>query len=78
MIDPATGWFEMGHIPENDFNSQRMSQLMNQIWFSRYPRPVICTCDNGNEFKKDFKHIVKEFGVKWRPAVVKNPQADAI
>ena len=22
MIDPATGWFEMGNIPDDDFNSQ--------------------------------------------------------
>ena len=50
MIDPATGWFEMGHIPDDDFNSQRMLQLMNQLWFSRYPLPVKCTCDNGNDF----------------------------
>ena len=78
LIDPATGWFEMGHIPDDDFNSQRTSQLMNQLWFSRYPRPIKCTCDNGNEFKKDFKIIVEDFGVKWRPTTVKNPQANAI
>ena len=50
MIDPSTGWFEIGHIPDGDFNSQRMLKLMNQQWFSRYPRPVKFTCDNGNEF----------------------------
>ena len=51
IIDPATGWFKIGHIPDDDFNSQRVSQLMNQLWLSRYPRPVRCICHNGNEFK---------------------------
>ena len=37
IIDPATGWFKIGHIPDDDFNSQRVSQLMNQLWLSRYP-----------------------------------------
>ena len=31
LIDPATCWFEMGHMPDEDFNSQRKSQLMNQL-----------------------------------------------
>lgn len=78
MVDPATGWFEMGEIPDGDFNSQRVSQLMNQYWLSRYPRPVKCICDNGSEFKKDFRRLIKEFGIKYRPTTVKNPQANAI
>ena len=77
-IDPATGWFEIGHIPEKDFNSQRVSQLMNQIWLSRYPRPIRLICDNGSEFKKDFKRLIKSFGIKYRPTMVKNPQANGI
>ena len=78
MIDPATRWFEIGHIPEDDMNSQRISQMMNQIWLSHYPRPIRCICDNGSEFKKDFKKIIKQFGIKYRPTTVKNPQANGI
>ena len=78
IIDPATGWFEIGHIPDDDFNSQRVSQLMNQLWLSRYPRPVRCICDNGIEFKKDFKTLISDFGIKYRPTTVKNPQANGI
>ena len=76
MVDPATGWFEMGEIPDGDFNSQRVSQLMNQYWLSRYPRPVKCICDNGSEFKKDFRRLIKECGIKYRHTTVKNPQAE--
>ena len=78
MVDPATGWFEMGEIPEGDFNSKRVSQLMNQYWLSRYPRPVKCICDNGSEFKKDIPRLIKDFGIKYKPVKVVNPQANAI
>ena len=38
-IDPATGWFEIAHIPQRDFNLARVSQRFNSHWLSRYPRP---------------------------------------
>ena len=78
IIDPATGWFKIEHIPDDDFNSQRVSQLMNQLWLSRYPWPVRCICDNGIEFKKDFITLISDFGIKYRPTTVKNPQANGI
>ena len=78
MIDPATRWVEICHIPENDFTSARVSQLFNQYWLTRYPRPVRCVCDNGNEFKTDFKDLIEGFRIKYRPTTVKNPQANAI
>ena len=78
MIDPATRWVEICHIPENDFTSARVSQLFNQYWLTRYTRPVRCVCDNGNEFKTDFKDLIEGFQIKYRPTTVKNPQANAI
>lgn len=52
MINPATGWFETGCIPEDedDFNSQKMLQLMSQMWFPQYSCPVKYTFHNNNEF----------------------------
>ena len=44
----------------------------------RYPRPAKCVCDNGNEFKFEFKHFVEGFGIKYRLTTVKNPQANGI
>ena len=29
MIDQATGWIEIAHIPEKDFNAARILQLFN-------------------------------------------------
>ena len=78
MIDPATGWFEICPIPLGDFNSSRVSQLFNQYWLARYPRPVMVIHDNGNEFKKGFLQLLKDFGIKSKPTTVKNPQANGI
>ena len=78
IIDPTTGWFEIWHIPDDNFNSQRVFQLMNQLWLLWYPWPVRCICNNGNEFKKDFKTLISDFGIKYRPTTVKNLQANGI
>ena len=34
--------------------------------------------DNGNEFKKDFLPLLKDFAIKPTPTTIKNPQANAI
>jgi transposase InsO family protein len=76
FIDPATGWFEICAIP--DKYSSTMSQHLNNVWFSRYPRPRKIIFDNGPEFKKDFRHIFKDYGVKTKPTTIKKPQANSI
>ena len=53
FVDPATGWFEIAEIL-TDKTSARISQIFNNTWLSRYPRPRKVIFDNGNEFKKDF------------------------
>ena len=58
MINPATGWIEIAHVLEKDFNTARISQLFNQYWLLRYPHPVKCACDNRYKFKFQFKHLV--------------------
>ena len=76
FIDPATGWFKVAKIPEK--NSARISQIFNNTWLSRYPRPQKVIFDNGNEFKKDFLPLLKDFAIKPTPTTIKNPQANAI
>ena len=44
-VDPATGWFEIAEI--TDKTSARISQIFNNIWLSRYPRPRKVIFDNG-------------------------------
>ena len=71
MIDPATGWFEIAHIPQGNFNLARVSQRFNSHWLSRYPRPEKIIFDNGSEFKLHFAELVKGFQVTPKPTTVK-------
>jgi len=61
-----------------DRTSAQISQLFNKTWLCRYPRPVEVVCDNGSEFKKDFKALLKSYSIKRKPTTIKNPQANAI
>ena len=90
FIDPATGWFEIAEVPTFDLelikkgnkeyidkSSARISQLFNNTWLCRYPRPVEVVYDNGSEFKKDFQPLLKDFDIKPKCTTVENPQANA-
>ena len=67
MIDPATGWFEIVEIPTfnldevtagndeyMDKSSAGVSQMFNNTWLYRYPRPYKVVFDYGSDFKHDF------------------------
>ena len=76
FIDPATSWFEVCEIVNK--RSGTMSQKLDTVWLSRYPRPKKISFDNGKEFKKDFLHIFDDYGVKPKPTTIKNPQANSV
>ena len=90
FIDPATGWFKIAQVPYYNIEdvkggnieyinktSARISQLFNNVWLSRYPRPHRVIFDNGSEFKRDFVPLLQDFDVKPVCTTVKNPQANA-
>ena len=90
FIDPSTRWFEIVQVPyynldeikmDNreyiDKTSARISQLFNQTWLSRHPRPRRVVFDNGSEFKKDFVLLLKDFDIKPVLTSIKNPQSNA-
>ena len=77
MIDPATGWFKIVEMPTFDLNevtagnygyidkpSARFSQLFNNIWICRYPRPHKVMFDNIYQCKRDFTPSLKDFDIK--------------
>ena len=47
-IDPETGWFEIVRYDEKQ--SDTISNLVEQTWLCRYPRPTLITYDRVNEF----------------------------
>ena len=61
-----------------DKSSQQVARLFNKQWLSRYPRATNITYDNGSEFKSNFEALCDSFGLKRKPTMIKNPQADAI
>ena len=92
MIDPVTSWFEIVQVPtylyadpktgktelRTDVTSARISQLFNNNWLCRYPRPTYVIYDNGSEFKLHFKSLCEQYGLKRKPTSKKNPQANSI
>ena len=77
MIDPATGWFEIteittfeldeatgGNYEYIDRSSDRVRQLSNEKWLSRYLRPLKVVFDKISEFKQNFSPLLKGFDMK--------------
>ena len=91
FIDPSTGWFEIAQVPYFDMDSVKIgdtkyidktlartiSQLFNNTWLSRYPRPHRVVFDNGSEFRRDFVPLLKDFDIKPVLTSIKNPQSNA-
>lgn len=77
MIDPATGWFEMRQIQTK--SADRIANLLEEVWLSRYPWPTQITFDRGSEFKAEvYKMITEAYGIRARMTTTRNPQANAI
>ena len=49
MIDPATGWLEIEQY-RKDRKTITVTNIVEQSWLTRYPRPDLCTIDRGSEF----------------------------
>jgi len=90
FLDPATGWFEIAEVMYFDIDdvknknktaidksSAQISQIFNDVWLSRYPRPKKVIFDNGSEFKKDFVPLLQDFAIKPTCTTIKNPQSNA-
>jgi hypothetical protein len=61
-----------------DKTSERIGRLVNKTWLSRYPRCHYIIYNNGSEFKLNFEYLCQTYGIKRKPARIKNPQANAI
>jgi hypothetical protein len=61
-----------------DKSSDQIARLVNNIWLCRYPRCRYLIYDNGSEFKLHFETLCDSYGIKRKPTMIKNPQANAI
>jgi transposase InsO family protein len=78
IIDPVinTGWFEIVEATNNSATS--IQDLFHNSWLARYLRPQFTVFDNGGEFKREFKQMCDNYGIKAKPTTSHNPQANAI
>jgi Integrase core domain len=76
MIDPATGWFEI--VQANSKTATSIQDLFQNTWLARYPRPQFIVLDNGGEFKREFKQMCDNYGIKAKSTTSHNPQSNAI
>jgi hypothetical protein len=76
MIDPATGWFEIAALDNND--SYSTQKALDSYWLARYPRPKYIGCDNGSHFKRYFKELVDNYGMIRKASTEYNPQSNGI
>ncbi|MGH7954715.1 MAG: hypothetical protein ACREOZ_02015, partial [Gloeomargaritales cyanobacterium] len=66
IIDPSTSWIEITQIPDKEARTTAI--MLDRHWFCRYPRPLFCIYDNGNEFLGfEFQEMLESYGVLSKP-----------
>jgi hypothetical protein len=69
MIVPAvnTGWFEI--VEATNKSATSIQDLFPNSWLACYTRPQFIVFDNGNrgEFKRQFKQMCDNYGIKAKP-----------
>jgi hypothetical protein len=70
MIDLAIGWFVIVKVTNKTATS--IQDLFHNTWMARYPRLQFIVFVNGGEFKRDFKQICENYGIKAKPTTCHN------
>jgi transposase InsO family protein len=76
-LDPVTNFPDA--IRLRNKTASLVGMQFENLWLSRYPRPVRCVHDLGTKFMgADFQGILWRFGIKDVTISVRNPQSNAI
>ena len=76
MIDPATGWIEIGCVPEVRVNL--VAYQVELAWLTRYPLPNKITVDRCKELLAEFNiMIANDQGIPCSPIITRTPQANS-
>jgi hypothetical protein len=70
------GWFEIVQATNN--LATLIQDLFLKFWLACYPRPQSIALDNGVKFKREFKLMCENYGIKAQPTSSQYPQASAI
>ena len=75
----CTGWFEYAQLYQGETaTAYRCQQILDTVWLARYPRPKEIGFDNGSEFKKEFRDLCKNMGMKPKVSLPWNPQSNSV
>jgi hypothetical protein len=77
IIDPVSNFFNA--IPLRNKTASHVGLQFENLWLSRYSRPLRCIHDCGTKFMgSDFQWAILHFGIKDVPTSMRNPQSNAI
>jgi hypothetical protein len=76
IVDLALGWFQIAKV--NNKLAAFVQDLFGNTCLALYSRPQFIFFDNGSKFKREFKKICNNYGIKAKPTTSHNPQASAI
>jgi hypothetical protein len=65
MIDPAPGLFEI--VKATNILAASVQDLFHNTCLELYPHPQFIVFDNDNEFKRCFKQMCNNYGIKAKP-----------
>ena len=54
-------------------SASSIQDFFHNTWLARYPRPQFIVFDNGGEFKREFKQMCNNYGIKAKPTKSHNP-----
>ena len=77
MINSATGWFEMSHIPNK--RAAEIGDISKKTWFTRYPLTQRIVFDSGTKFMAELANMCQnDYVLKRKTFTTRNPQYNAI
>ena len=77
MVDKVTNWPEVAAVKTK--SSLEVSQVFDQEWLCRYPRPYRCIHDNGSEFLGlEFQKLLSSYGILSQATAVKTPRGNSV
>ena len=77
MIDAETGWLEI--VRYDDKRTITIANLVENMWLSRYPRPIEIVYDQGKEFiAHELRKLLieNEYSISARPSTLGNPMSN--
>jgi hypothetical protein len=61
------------NCPSHNKLAMIIQDLFHNSWLASYPWPQFIIFDNGGEFKREFKQMCENYGIKAQPTTSHDP-----